>query len=490
MDRFDGLGRWVTRSHARWAAFVLAVVVVTRLPGLLLSFVNPDEATYSALGARIAQGFAPYTGAIDHKPPGIALIYAAVYALAGAYDLVAVRLLLIAVVAATALAIGELAVARRGVPAARIAGLVYAVASAYGVADDVQAANTELFAALPLVLAGLAVARGGGRRAVLAGALVGVATLIRYQSGLVGAAFAVALVLDGGAPRRALRGLAGLAAGFAAVAAAFATWLWATDALAAYRFWGWDFNFIYIAVLTPSERIANALWGSAGTALWWLPVFLVIRRPRGAFELAWLIAALAGVATGGRFYFHYYLAVLPPLCLATDWTRVRPRTLPAFAAVSAVAFALAFAQPRLDPGRAAEDRVYRAIGEAVRARSDRDDRIFVWGDSPAIYHYADRVMGSRFAFCNYHTGRMWGSHLVDARATGTERYVVPQAMPALLADLTTAPPALIIDGGAGRLNRFDLHPIARYAELARFVATHYRLASVVAGVPVYALRTH
>jgi hypothetical protein len=55
--------------------------------------------------------------------------------------------------------------------------------------------------------------------------------------------------------------------------------------------------------------------------------------------------------------------------------------------------------------------------------------------------------------------------------------------------LETAPPALIIDGGTGRLNRYDLHPIERYPERARWVARYNRLVRVVEGVPIYARRS-
>lgn len=478
----ERLARLRPPSAARWAVAIVAIVVVTRLPALIVTFFNEDEATYSALGARIAAGFAPYTGAIDHKPPGIALLYALIYWVAGAYNLLAVRLVLLAAVALTAIVLGQLAAERRGEPA-RIAGVAYAVVSALGMPDDAQAANTELFAALPLALAALAVTRGGARRLFAAGVLVGLATLLRYQSALVGGALAITVVLE--SPAR--RTLIALAAGFAAVALGFLASLAALGALEPYWFWGWGYNFIYLAVLSPGERVINALAHTLFTALWWIPLFAVLRRPRGALELAWLVAALVGVAPGGRFFLHYYLAVLAPLALCADLARIRPRAVLAAGLAVALALGLAFGKYHYEARHAAEDREYRAIAREVDARTRPGDRIFVWGASPEIYHHADRVMATRFAFCNYHTGRVWGSRYVDADATDTEAYIVPRAMAELLADLAAAPPALIIDGGAGKLNRFDRHPIARYPELASWLAAHYRLAAIVAGVPIYAL---
>jgi hypothetical protein len=234
--------------------------------------------------------------------------------------------------------------------------------------------------------------------------------------------------------------------------------------------------------------VRNAAWGTPVTGVWWIPLFLVVRRPQGALELAWLAAALIGLAPGGRFFLHYYLAVLPPLCLGADALRIRRPALAATAIAVVASLALGFGWYRYEHRHAADHRAYRAVARAIDARTSSDEHIFVWGDSPEIYHYADRVMSTRFAFCNYHTGRMWGSRYVDADADGTEAFIVPRAMDQLLADLTAAPPSLIVDGGAGRLNRYDLHPISRYPALASWVAARYRLDGIVHGVPVYARR--
>jgi hypothetical protein len=115
--------------------------------------------------------------------------------------------------------------------------------------------------------------------------------------------------------------------------------------------------------------------------------------------------------------------------------------------------------------------------------------LFVWGNSPEIYYYSNRVMGARFPFCNYLTGKIWGTPLDDVDATGTEAHIVREAWPQLLADLTARPPRYIVDAGAGRLDRFDRHPIARYPQLQRLVESAYRLEATVAGVPIYRLAT-
>ena len=56
---------------------------------------------------------------------------------------------------------------------------------------------------------------------------------------------------------------------------------------------------------------------------------LLTVKDQGALELAWLAAAVIGLAPGGRFFLHYYLAVLPPLCLAADALRIHRPALAA-----------------------------------------------------------------------------------------------------------------------------------------------------------------
>src|SRR5262249_3399686 len=80
---------------------VLGITTLTRLPAFFVALYSNDEATYSALAVRILSGALPHAGAVDHKPIGMELTYAAVYAIVGPYRLVWVRALLVLVVAAT-----------------------------------------------------------------------------------------------------------------------------------------------------------------------------------------------------------------------------------------------------------------------------------------------------------------------------------------------------------------------------------------------------
>src|SRR5262249_22265843 len=236
--------RW---SAPRVLGVIVLVVVVTRLPGLFGGFFNPDEAVYSALGSRILDGATPYVGAVDHKPPGIALVYALVYAVAGRNDLVAIRFTLMLVVAATAYLVGELGRRASGRDEGRIAGIAYAVASTWGLAREVQAANTELFANLPLAAAALLCL---DRRALGCGVLVGVAAMLRYQAALAGPAFAVVIWR---AQLTRVASLALLALGGSCAPAICVAYYALAGQLDALGFWGWAYNFEYMGKLDAGD---------------------------------------------------------------------------------------------------------------------------------------------------------------------------------------------------------------------------------------------
>jgi 4-amino-4-deoxy-L-arabinose transferase-like glycosyltransferase len=490
----------VERGGSRAWLLCALVTVALRLPLFFLPFFTKDEATYSALAAKLLSGSLFYVGAVDHKPPGIAMTYAAVFWVTGRYNLLFVRLLLVAAVVATSVLIGETARRVYRSPGARIAGLLYAAASAIGLPGDMQAANTELFLNLPLAAAAFLVAGAEGEGVaafVAAGFLTGVAALFKYQAAAAGVAWAAAALAAGGGAGRVTSRLAALVAGIAPVAIGLCGFYWIRGEWPAFWFWGWQYNFAYMSLVTPSVLAENAVFYTIVAALFWLPLLIGLaerRMPRPFLALAWLAAMVPALAAGGRFFPHYYLMPLPPICLLAapgvlSFARersVRLRIALVFAALSvAVTLVLSWGWYRIKPGLAGNQRGYTSVAAYVNAHTGPDDRIFVWGNSPEIYVDADRVMATRFAFCNYMTGKIWGTDAADTDILDTDRFAVPRAWDELIQDLGRTPPAVIVDAAAGNLDGFGLNAASRYPDLWEIIQRGYRQETVVDGVPVY-----
>ncbi len=493
-----------TIGEARYLLLLTGGAVATRLSLFFVSFYNKDEASYSALVARCLEGAIPYAQAVEMHPPGAELVYALVYALVGRNHIEHVRFVLVLFIIATGWVLNRLVSHLHDEPTGRIAGLLYVLFSAAGEASDVQAANTELFANLPLagaaLCAALALASRSRREAVTlayaAGLLTGIAGVFRYPAWLAGGAWAIAVVYAGFRGREGFgwsaRMLAALAAGFATVLMLEVWTLRAIGAWDAFWLWGWRFNFAYVALEeTKWEILAAAVRNTLKVAVYWsaLLLCLVPRVRRSAIGWIWLAAALVGVAIGGRFWLHYYVAVLPPLCVvaAPGAARLRhaqtsPRRLRTAAVGLGLAaivgsVAVAWAWYDINPSLAHRRRGYVAAAAYLRSHSSPADRLFIWGDSPEIYYLADRVMGTRFAYTNFHARKMRGGRAFES-----------DAWTRLMADLRETPPPFIVDTGAGGLDRFEHDPISRYPVLQAFVETRYDRVAEPEGIAIYRRR--
>jgi 4-amino-4-deoxy-L-arabinose transferase-like glycosyltransferase len=102
----------MTRRQSRWVnVIIVALVFILRSPTFLPSLYNGDEGYYGTIANDTLDGGTFYRTAVDTKPPGIYYIYVAVFKVAGKNNLLAVHILAILVVVATALVVRGLACA-------------------------------------------------------------------------------------------------------------------------------------------------------------------------------------------------------------------------------------------------------------------------------------------------------------------------------------------------------------------------------------------
>jgi hypothetical protein len=493
------------RSRLLWWILVALTAFALRLPAMQDRFYSNDEATYEALATKLLAGGVMYVDAVDHKPPGVTWLYAGVMRLAGVARIGPIRALLAALVALTGLLIGELAVMLTGESDGRIAGLLYVLVSTIGFAPNTQAANTELVLNAPLALAATAIVActrqtrfaPASRWAFVAGIATGVAALFKYQAALAGLAWLVWVGVQ--KPRMHFTaGVVGLALGFAVPFVALACGFAVTGHLEPFLFWGWRYNLQYVTAVPLSHQAVRALIGTAIAAIGWLPaIALVGLAPvRMTFGWLWMAAMALAVCVGGRFFGNYYLMLTPPLALLagagctaafSSPQRAWRRSLVAMiAALALISTGAAAAWDRVVPAQHEIDERYRAAGLWIRSHSRQDDRLFVWGDSSQIYAYAQRVMGTRFAFCNYHTGITYGrTTTLGGQDVADPSQVVARAWRELLEDLHRAPPAIIADAAAAGLHGFGDHSLEHYPEIWTVIQARYRYAATVGGIRIY-----
>src|SRR5262245_25756724 len=165
---------------------IIALVVILRAPTLFPSLYNGDEAYYGTIANDILDGGAVYHTAVDTKPPGMYYVYAGVFRVAGRNNLFAVHVLAIFIVIATALGVRRIGARVADDWTGAWGGIGYAVFVHAYWPSDTLAANSEIFASLPLALSVLAFLQGQKKPVwglmFLSGALIAAATLIRQTS--------------------------------------------------------------------------------------------------------------------------------------------------------------------------------------------------------------------------------------------------------------------------------------------------------------------
>jgi dolichyl-phosphate-mannose-protein mannosyltransferase len=481
-------------------------IVAMRATGPLFGLLDLDEGDMVVIGRLFADGGLPYLDFLEKKP---VLLY--VFALVGSprgFSAVPMQLLAIAWTCATAWALERTVRASGGArDTARAAAWLYALTTA----GNPAAPGSELLANLPVAFAlwAYARARRDDRLAFdgLAGGLVGVATLFRHQAGTVLLAMlALHLAAALRERRRAWRSVSATAFGFALPWGAAGAIYGALGHWAAFYEWNVERNLHYAAGW-PATAAARAGWALGlyvvlGAPLaWW---FGVVRRPASPDPTSRLVRAglwlgLVPVCLGGRFYGHYFIQLAPFLALAAAsgaadvWRSRRALGRPARAVLAAALIVPLlvhrgrevrdFAAGRLPLQHAGA----RAVAEWIRGNTRPEARIALWGTFTPLYLLAERLPGTRYKtpaplFGDFDT-------LLLPAGFSPARYASARDVEAWLDDLRIRRPELVVDTSPADLYGYGRTPIESFAPLWDHIRRHYERAAVVAGMPIYQLKT-
>jgi 4-amino-4-deoxy-L-arabinose transferase-like glycosyltransferase len=437
-----GLNNW------RLAAIIFLIVLLLRLPTFFRSVLDWDESLYLLMAGQWLAGHLPYTTIWDNKPIGIYAIFA-LFDVACRDPIVAIRTATAVFVTITALGLYRLVPLLLPGPPRRTTRLSVLAAASFilgALSNDGLAANTEIFMECFSVLAILAALAPGfceaapAKRGFTVGLLFALACMTKYVAVFEAPAIAFALLYPAGLFRRRVAGaIAGAALIPAITVATYAATghltVWWTCSIAA--------NFLRVAAATPPSQLdavvaiilprwlpaiaaACLLLGTAPAAIGQtLRTRTLTPQYRTQFLLGlWLIGGLLGVAAAKSFYDHYFLQILPALCLCLAWTvawRLPQfgtwRTLPTSALFAALLIIPALAgytalnnatRPLISPtGQFQPDipaRIAADLRPLLAADTSPAPKLYVFDDQFILYALTATTPPTRYVFPSVLTG--------------------------------------------------------------------------------------
>jgi hypothetical protein len=490
------------RQAGLWVGLVAVTVFIAHLPSFFHRLLDGDEAIYGSIAALLNTGGQLYgPGGVDNKPPGIFWVYAGTFRLAGTYQMTAIHAVGLAVVAATCVLLFVIGRDMAGFRTGILAALFYGVLTAAG-NPRLLATNTEIFMELALTASVLLMLRGrwfwSGCLLVAAGAFRQVAAV----NVLLAIAGIVWLVPQGSRWRAA----GAFAGGVMTALAAGAVVLLLTGSLSG--FWRWTVGSLYGYAST--NWIPSYVWLRAkdslvpfvvDMAVLWIAAIALATRWRRLDRLeklviVWLAVAMVGSVAAGHLSWHYFIQAMGPLALAAalflgrHWQSAHCAR-PALRRWVAAAVVVGVAVPTIgwwaydlsaDPltyDFSSPVPQHQAVAAFIHDHTTSDERVFVWGDWPALYIESDRLMASRFP--GFLRGFDRGSGIPPNNWDTTS-----DVWPELQADLNAHPPALIVDTASAGWSDFSMYPMRNYPVLADLVASRYHAVATVDGVVIYA----
>lgn len=325
--------------QTRVALLLFLAVLITRLPTFFRSVMDWDESLYFLMAEQWRAGHLPYTAIWDNKPIGIYGVFALFQSWFGD-NIISIRIASVLFITVTAFVIFKIAFkipAGRGygpLPGALFASIAYVICS---LTNDGLSANTEIFMAC---FTSLAVFSALSNQALLAGLLFGMAFMTKYVAlfEFPAIAFAMLALTPKQNLKSAIRSSLALLTG-AVLPLALTILLyagsghlhsWLEDSILS------NFRRVAVPVSMPALDYAIDI-----ELVRWSPLFLLslimlamaaIQLPRiiarktlspGArfnlFLAIWLAGGCIGVASAKSFFDHYFLQILPVMCLTLAW---------------------------------------------------------------------------------------------------------------------------------------------------------------------------
>jgi len=510
---------------------LIALCFLLRIFSLWTPLINVDESQFAEYANKLLSGGLPFVASVDTKPMGIYWFFAAVFAVFGKNNMIAVHVATILCVLGTSYYIFKISKSLSSETSGILAALFYIVFSTCYIPKFIST-SIVLIMMLPLTASMWYAVKGERSQKQVhlffSGILFGLACLFKYQAGINLFVLAVYFLIirpfsfkTSYNPFRQ-KGFFSFLFGGSLVGLAFLAHLLSLGIWDDFLFYSYQGNSAYISAGSQFFTFLKKAFIRGGSfilatfLLWYFGVkriFASLRNfsssePHSSAEyliLVWFFFSLVAVSAGGRFYDHYFLQVLPALCILASleaekfFDVLKAKTWPVQKRKRAYSFFLCalLLPPILASGaRLVADDIYRLakddhphlyipLAKYVDEHTAKTDTIFVWGFATPIYFYSNREAASRFLWCDWMTGRISGNpHQGDKHFEETS-LLAEKSWGYLFEDLEQFKPVYFIDTAPGNYHDYGKFPIQKYPQLVQYLEEKYRFETELNGAHFY-----
>lgn len=548
------------KSNCFFAGFLGLLILVFSLPDFFVPYYNIDELTNALFAKMILAGRLSLADFLGNTYILTHYYYVFVVKLFGANSLTPFYMLNLLWRVLNALVFyfaGKEMTARK--EGGWLASFFYITASLCFYSKDYRAVLAENLAILPLLLAALCYFRAVRLNQVttlfLAGFFAGVAGLFKAPAAIMIFAIGFSLFFKKGG-RNKLAEFIWLGSGF--IIAIFSPLIFTSSPLAGIDYLTSNVGLTHKVYIGAYENLPLLYWGlkyvmrtllvAVACPYVWYFGFKSLRTdtPKLRFFILfvffWFLTNWYVVSIGKRIFFHYFVFLIPPLCLLAlpsalrlwDQLKIRGRTVQKKMSLLLLSSFLIFPigwTLEAWQGWSINRPNFSQLVHHIRQTTHPDQKIYVWGIAPQIYFFSGREPATTFFWADTLAGMSPGSPAMEYMRITGQRLTLPESVRLDLqqdpleegrgsdqgrfnligeAELLTAgeilekienplwkktfedffktPPVLFLDTSPSGIRGFGHFPIWKYELLAKFVAENYQLEKTLDGVNIYRLK--
>ncbi len=483
---------------------VVLLTMIMRFPAFISPKAIDDERIYSAVAIEMINGGLMYKDAVERKPPMLFWTYQAILEIGGDYNWHFLHIAGFVWILMTMWGIYMITEQLFGKDAGLVAALFYGVFVSWGIWGNL-ALNGEILMNLPIVWGIYFVLKNKSGTRVLelffAGMLLCCAFLLKQPAAIMAVPLGIYLLSLGYRKKNQITLLTSLShasiftIGFATLLALVVYSLFLKGILAEAYYWTignhdiphgiFDLVFWYrgigmtavftgvCGVLVIGTAMSIKMWKTNKWQLW------EDIHPEFWALVGLLIASLIGLSQPGRFYPHYYIQLVPVLCIFSapifsniwskkqsfDFWLLRYKPSQFWIAITITAFSTSYYVGLKNHWENS------AAGQYLLENSKPTDKLFVWGQSTNLYLDAHRRAATRYVATFPLTGYIFGSPLSWDTSYDTSNRIVPGAWENLRNDFLDYLPDYIIDCDAVR--NVPRYPVSKFPYLQSILENCY-----------------